>query len=71
MGGCSLDSQVEKPVELLLVGMLEREERSLESRSVCRESVWTLGWMKFYRQISSHELRSVQIKMQPFYRNEN
>lgn len=40
---------LEKRVELLLAGMLERDEKSLENRSVYRESVWTLGWMGLCR----------------------
>lgn len=47
MSGCSWDSQVEKPVEWLLVGVLERISKCLQSRRVRRESGRRAGLEQF------------------------
>lgn len=46
MGGCSGDSQVEKPVEQLCEEIVEREAKPLQSRSAWKESVWMRSWLE-------------------------
>lgn len=60
MSGCSWDSQVEKPVEWLLVEVLERRKMLAEQEGA--EGVWTQSWMG---------LRSEQFKTQKSYCNKN